>query len=173
MKPLLVAGIGNIFHGDDGFGVAVARELAKSAPHALIDVVDFGIRGLDLAYALTSGCRKALLIDTVQRGGAPGTLYLIEPEVAAPDESDLSPHQVDPASVLRLARIIGGDCAEVMLLGCEPETFGDPDEGLMSLSAAVAAAIAPAAAMASDLLAHWIRDTTPARAGNHPEELVP
>ena len=184
MKPALIAGVGNIFHGDDAFGVHVARRLAEAPVPAGCDVIDFGIRGLDLAYALTGGYRFAVLVDTVQRGEPPGTLYVIEPE-AAPDGSGsgsgidgsedsgrfdlsapISPHEIDPASVLRLARAIGGDCAEVLLVGCEPATFGDLDEGRMGLSDAVEAAVGEAAALAASLVADWLRDNEPAQAGN-------
>lgn len=178
MKPILIAGIGNIFHGDDGFGVCVARRMAQSPLPEEVDVVDFGIRGLDLAYALTGGYRLAVLIDAVQRGEPPGTLYVIEPEVAAtdmtaPDDAGISPHEMDPASVLRLARIIGGDeCASVMLVGCEPETFGNPEDGDRGLSADVAAAVDKAAAMAVALVADWLRDKKLASAHTAHEELI-
>jgi len=100
MKPVLIAGIGNIFHGDDGFGVSVAQHLACSALPADVDVVDFGIRGLDLAFALTGGYRFVVLVDKVQRGEAPGTLYVIEPEAAEVEGgATMSPHDADPASV--------------------------------------------------------------------------
>jgi hydrogenase maturation protease len=166
MNPVLVAGLGNIFHGDDGFGVAVVRYMAAAPRPAGVDVIDFGIRGLDLAYALTGGYRLAILIDTVQRGDAPGTLYLIEPEPADFDadadtdagEVGLSPHQIDPASVLRLTRVLGGACAQVLLIGCEPATFGDAEEGCVGLSVAVAAAVDRAAAMAGELVGEWLRE---------------
>jgi hydrogenase maturation protease len=148
MNPALVAGIGNIFHGDDGFGVAVARHLATLPRRAGIDIVDYGIRGLDLAYALTSGYRLVVLVDTVQRGEPPGTLYLIEPEAASDDDECVSPHQIDPASVLRMTRLLGTESARVLLVGCEPASFGDPDEGVIGLSETVSAAVAAAAAMA-------------------------
>ena len=162
MKPVLIAGIGNIFHGDDGFGVCVAQRMVQAPLPDDVEVVDFGIRGLDLAYALTAGYRLAVLIDTVQRGGPPGTLYLIEPQPAPADTtnpmgSGISPHQMDPANVLRLAQLLGGECAEVMLVGCEPATFGDPEEGAMGLSEEVAAAVDRAAAMATRLAADWLR----------------
>ncbi|MGH7848434.1 MAG: hydrogenase maturation protease, partial [Candidatus Binatia bacterium] len=72
---ILVAGIGNIFLGDDGFGVEVARELAKRKLPESVRVVDFGIRGFDLAYALLDGYDLTILVDAAPRGGLPGTLY--------------------------------------------------------------------------------------------------
>jgi hydrogenase maturation protease len=158
MNPVLVAGIGNTFHGDDGFGVAVARRMAQWSLPDGVDVVDFGIRGLDLAFALTCGYRLAVLIDTVQRGERPGTLYVIEPQCAELDAAGMSPHQIDPASVLRLTRVLGGACAQVMLIGCEPASFGDAEEGCVGLSEPVAAAIDLAATMASELVGEWLRE---------------
>ena len=84
MSGVLVAGIGNIFHGDDGFGVAVAQQLAGRGLPPGVRVVDFGIRGLDLVYALLDGYSAAILIDAVERGDPPGTLSVIEPERPRP-----------------------------------------------------------------------------------------
>ncbi len=118
MTPVLVAGIGNIFHGDDGFGVAVAALLGRRPLPAGVTVKDFGIRGLDLTYALLDGYAAAILVDAAARGEPPGTLYVIEPEVAAagpaPEDLLLSPHELDPARVLRLARALGGECRRVV-----------------------------------------------------------
>jgi hydrogenase maturation protease len=165
MNPVLVAGIGNIFHGDDGFGVAVVQHMAEARPLEGVDVVDFGIRGLDLAFALTGGYRLAVLIDTVQCGDVPGTLYLIEPEPADPLEEGISPHQIDPTQVLRLTRILGGPCAEVLLIGCEPASFGPPDLGRIGLSEEVAAAVESAAKMAIAAIDDWNRNNgSPAEA---------
>jgi hydrogenase maturation protease len=160
MNAVLIAGIGNTFHGDDGFGVAVAQRLAQSRLPDGIDVVDFGIRGLDLAYALTGGYRFAVLVDTVQRGERPGTLYLIEPQLPDTDAQNcaLSPHQIDPASVLHMTRVLGGACARVLLIGCEPASFGDEEEGQVGLSEQVAGAIDEAAAMTTELASQWLRE---------------
>ena len=113
MKPprILIAGIGNIFFGDDAFGVEVVRRLAGRAMPDGVRVVDFGIRGIDLAYALTDGCDVVILVDAVQRGGAPGT--------RVPDRTgsgrrrtcrppSMEPHSLDPWRVLGLARSLGG-----------------------------------------------------------------
>jgi hydrogenase maturation protease len=165
MNPVLVAGIGNIFHGDDGFGVTVARHMAKARSLEGVDVVDFGIRGLDLAFALTGGYRLAVLIDTVQCGDVPGTLYLIEPEPADPLEEGILPHQIDPTQVLQMTRILGGPCAEVLLIGCEPASFGPPDQGRIGLSKEVAAAVDGAAKMVIAAIDDWSRnDASPAQA---------
>ena len=80
-KGILIAGIGNIFHGDDAFGVEVAQRLSQKQLPAGVTVIDFGIRGFDLAFALLDGYETYILVDVVQRGQPPGTLYLIEPEI--------------------------------------------------------------------------------------------
>jgi hydrogenase maturation protease len=158
MSRVLVAGIGNVFKGDDGFGVAVAQELAGRGLPSEVEVVDFGIRGLDLVYALTAGYRAAILIDTVARGERPGTVSVIEPEepepgiTAAPEDLLLSPHAMDPQRVLRLAALLGGKCQRVVLVGCEPLSFGDDEFGAEGLTPPVAAAVAPAADLVESLI---------------------
>ena len=147
MTPILVAGIGNIFLGDDGFGVAVAQRMMRRQLPDGVTVADFGIRGLDLTYALLDGYAAAILIDAAQRGGPPGTLYVIEPETSAAaadmpaQDLLLSPHDLDPESVLRSAAALGGTCRRVILVGCEPMSFGDAEFGAIELSPPVAAAL--------------------------------
>lgn len=165
MGGVLVAGIGNIFDGDDAFGVEVARRLAGRPLPEGVKVVDFGIRGLDLAYALLDGYRAAVLVDAVQHGVPPGTVSVIEPE--PPDEAEeapgFTPHALDPATVLRLVHAFGTPCPRVLVVGCEPLTFGG-EEGIMGLSAPVAAAVGPAADtvenLARDLLEEAPRAAT-------------
>lgn len=136
---LLVAGIGNIFFGDDGFGPEVARAFAEE-PIPDVKVEDFGIRGLHLAYELVSGYDRAFLIDAAPRGGAPGTLYVIEPELsvplAAPDA-----HRMDLENVFAFVRMIGGEPPPITLVGCEPAAA----EEEIGLSGHVRDAIRPAA----------------------------
>lgn len=146
MSGILVAGIGNVFKGDDGFGVEVVARLARREMPEGVKVVDFGIRGIDLTYALMDGYSAAVMVDTMQRGEAPGTVSVIEPEPEPIDEQadmGFSPHDLDPAKVLRLARMMGGDCPRLLVVACEPLTFGGQD-GAMGLSAPVAAAVEPA-----------------------------
>ena len=164
MSAVLVAGIGNVFLGDDGFGVEVVRRLrerlAAGEWAALADglsVADFGIRGIDLCYALLDGVDSAILIDASQRGGAPGTLYVIEPsadDTAGAESGDpyavpvlMSPHEMDPVKVLQTVRMLGGGCEDIVVLGCEPQDFGFEagEAGRMGLSRAVAQAVEPAA----------------------------
>jgi hydrogenase maturation protease len=115
---ILVAGIGNVFLGDDGFGVEVAGRLARSELPAGVVVEDFGIRGMDLAYALAD-YDVAIFVDAVPKGNAPGTLYVIQPEL---DDHDPVPdaHGMDPVQVLALARRLGDQLPRILLVGCEP-----------------------------------------------------
>jgi len=115
-----------------------------------VTVRDFGIRGLDLTYALLDGYAAMILVDTAQRGEPPGTVYVIEPEASAiadpqPEDLLLSPHELDPVRVLRLAATLGGQCRRVVLVACEPASFGDDVWGAMELTQPVAAAIDVAA----------------------------
>ncbi len=146
---ILIAGIGNIFLGDDGFGCEVTARLARRAWPEGVRVVDFGIRGLDLAYALLDGYDAAILIDAAPRGGDPGTVYIIEPdpgelnEQCAPETSLslVDAHAMSPLKVLSLVRSMGGGCDRVLVVGCEPSTLVDLEEGQMALSEPVAAAV--------------------------------
>jgi hydrogenase maturation protease len=138
---ILVAGVGNVFLGDDGFGVALASRLARRELPPGVEVVDFGIRGMDLAYAL-QGYDAVVLLDATPRGEAPGTLYVIEPE---PGDREGSPdaHGMDPVKVLALARALGGTPPRTLVLGCEPGTrmTGDEDEIVAALTEPVLAAL--------------------------------
>jgi hydrogenase maturation protease len=149
---VLVAGIGNVFLGDDGFGVEVVRRMAVRALPAR--VVDFGIRGFDLACALLEPLDLVVLVDAVRRGGAPGTLYLMEVDPATEGRVDLQGHSMDPAQVIRNARAMGGRIqARVLLVGCEPASFGDPETGAMGLSGCVDEAVGRAIEMIEQVVA--------------------
>ena len=143
---VLVAGIGNIFLGDDGFGVEVARRLSAEPLPAGVDVVDFGIRGMDLAYALQRDYDLVIFVDAAPRGHAPGTLTVLEPaepEAGVPMET----HGMDPVRVLRLAAELGRIPPRVLVVACEPATVmtGAPDEDVrVELSEPVRAALGPA-----------------------------
>lgn len=142
LKPrILVAGIGNIFLGDDGFGVEVVQQLAKCTFPSSVRVVDFGIRGFDLAYALQDGYETTILIDAFPHGQEAGTVSVIEPDLNDPDASVVAanfvePHAMNPMNVLRMATAMHGPLKRVLLVGCEPATFGGED-GKMGLSPAV------------------------------------
>jgi hydrogenase maturation protease len=155
VSALLIAGIGNIFKGDDAFGIEVARRLAGRELPPGVDLVDFGIRGIDLTYALLDRYDTAVLVDAISRGGAPGTIYVLEPEPgeAAAEELLLAPHDLDPARVLRMVNAMDGRCRRIVLVGCEPETLGDEIEGRMGLSAPVTAAVDEALQVIEDVVA--------------------
>jgi hydrogenase maturation protease len=140
---ILIAGIGNIFLGDDAFGVEVARRLAARELPAGVRVTDFGIRGYDLAYALLDGYETTILIDACPRGEPAGTLYVIEPDLenlGGPEEGAVEGHSMNPLNVLRLAQSMGGRLQRILLVGCEPGTLG-PEEGQMGLSEPIEAAV--------------------------------
>ena len=151
---VLVAGIGNIFLGDDGFGVEVARRLAERELPSGVDVADIGIRGMDLVYALGDDYDAAIFVDAVPRGQAPGTLYVIEPEIDE-DELSLDTHGMDPVKVLRLARELGPVPPRLRVVGCEPLTrmSGDTTEELVGeLSEPIRAAVEEAVMMVESLV---------------------
>jgi hydrogenase maturation protease len=145
---LLVAGVGNIFFSDDGFGSEVARALAD-APIEGVRIEDFGIAGLHLGYELLAGYERAILIDLVRRGGAPGSLYVIEPDLTAPGPPP-DAHRMDLQNVFAFVRTLGGDPPPIEIVGCEPFDVG---EG-MGLSEPVAAALEPALALVRSRIAH-------------------
>jgi len=158
MNPvrILVAGIGNIFLGDDAFGVEVAqRMLGRPQPEG-VRVVDFGIRGLDLAYALLDDYDTAILVDALPRGESPGTVYLMEPHIpgaAEPISAGLvDAHGMTPLRVLQMVHALGGQPKRVLVVGCEPATLGDELEGAMGLSIPVEAAVGVAISMVESLI---------------------
>jgi hydrogenase maturation protease len=161
-ERILVAGIGNIFLGDDAFGVEVVRRLEVLPASVLVK--DFGIRGFDLAYAIMDGYETVILVDATPRGGKPGTLYVIEPDArelesinAGPDSFEA--HGLNPLKVLALVRAMGGEFNRILVVGCEPESLGDDEDGgRMGLSAAVEAAIPEAVKMIESLIAKLLAE---------------
>ncbi len=142
---ILVAGVGNIFLGDDAFGVEVVKRFAGRELPEGVQVMDFGIRGFDLTYALIDGADVTILVDACPRGGASGDLYIVEPDLDSLDAAEAQPatmdaHSMNPMNVIRAAKAMGGPLKKVLLLGCEPKSFG-PEEGCMGLSEPVAAAV--------------------------------
>lgn len=159
---ILIAGVGNIFLGDDAFGIEVLRHLSRRPPLPGVRLVDFGIRGLDLVYALVEGYDLTILVDATMRGGAPGTLYVLEPELPAEAPGELEAHGMNPAKVLALARAMGAEPGKLLVVGCEP-TPGHPIEDAFlpaGLSEPVARAVGPAAARIEDLVRTWLRERT-------------
>lgn len=156
LPTVLVAGIGNVFLGDDGFGVEVVQRLAGRTFRPGVTIKDFGIRGFDLAFKLVDGADVTILVDATARGGAPGTLYTIEPELPGSGDSDssqsLATHGMDPVKGLEMAQTLSATFGRVILVGCEPETFGPENEGYMGLSVPVAAAVDEAVRMIEELV---------------------
>jgi len=152
---VLVAGIGNIFLGDDGFGVEVAGRLGSRPAPAGVRVEDFGIRGVHLAYELLDGYDALVLVDAVPLGDEPGTLAVIEPDPAEPPEAgdDVAPvvdaHSMSPGVVLGMLAGLGGTVGRILVVGCQPATL---DEGI-GLSPPVAAAVDPAVELCERLVA--------------------
>jgi hydrogenase maturation protease len=156
MKPrILIAGVGNLFCGDDAFGCELARRLAMAPMSPEVHVVDFGICGHDLAFALQTDYLAVILLDVTQRGGDPGTLYVIDLDLenlrAEATGEMMDTHGMHPLRVLRLIQAMGGKLPHIWLVGCEPKTFG-PEEGQMGLSDPVAAALPEAVALVHGLL---------------------
>ena|SRR5690348_13152798 len=146
--PVLVAGLGNIFHGDDGFGVIVVRRLASAGVPENVRIMDIGIRGIDLGFALLDEYELVILIDATARGGAPGTLYTIEIRAGdIPDcvqESMVNSHGLNPERVLALAKSMGARLRKVLLMGCEPGVLDRDQSGYIGLSEIVEASVDPA-----------------------------
>lgn len=164
---LLVAGVGNIFLGDDAFGVEVAKRLAGRPLPGNVGVADFGIRSYDLAYALMDDWELAILVDALPRGGKPGTLYTLEPEVPLASATALSPdpHTMNPAAVLQLVSALGGRLSRILVVGCEPATVEPDPEGKIGLSPPVAAAVDEAVSMIEELISRVHSEATAACKG--------
>lgn len=157
---VLVAGIGNVFLGDDGFGVEVARRLAAATLPPGVRVEDYGIRGYDLAAALARGADHTILVDACPRGEPPGTVFVLEPDLAELDGpaaagGPYDAHDLNPLHVLRLARSLGTEPSSVVVVGCEPATLGPP-EGHMGLSAEVEAAVPEAMRLVESLIERFL-----------------
>jgi hydrogenase maturation protease len=157
-KPgILLACIGNIFHGDDAFGVEAAKVLATKKLPANVRLVDYGIRGFDLAFALVDGYDVTVFVDALQRGEPPGTIYLFEPDLselggAQTNAGMIDTHGLNPLKVLSMAKGMGAEFGKLLVVGCEPETLGG-EHGAMGLSPAVEAAIEPAVERIERLIA--------------------
>jgi hydrogenase maturation protease len=151
-RRVLVAGVGNIFLGDDGFGVAVAQRLSQRALPEGVRAVDFGIRGVHLAYEVLDGYDALVLVDAMPMGREPGTLAMVEPEdVPRPDEEGapaLDAHSMNPGVVLGMLSMFQADVRRIVIVGCEPATL---EEGI-GLSPPVAEAVDAAVELLDDVL---------------------
>ena len=155
---LLIAGVGNIFLGDDGFGVEVASRLAAADLPDWVRVADYGIRGMHLAYDLAGGYSSAILVDATARGGAPGTIYLIEPDVSSRPEAAEADDAALAASPLFNAHgmqpdvvfsMLGAGTRQILVVGCEPASVAYG----IGLSEPAAAAVDEAVGVVLDLVA--------------------
>ena len=167
---MLIACIGNIFLGDDAFGVEVARRLATRQLPDSVRVVDFGICGFDLVYALLDSYDVTILVDATPRGGMPGTLYTIEPDLSALNhleapETVIETHGMNPMRVLGLVKAMGGQFQRLLLVGCEPATLG-PEEGQMGLSEPVQAAVDEAVGLIEALITAILAQDASVVSGN-------
>lgn len=151
---VLVAGIGNIFQGDDAFGVEVIKRLATQKLPDYVTLRDFGIRGFDLAYALMEPWDLVILVDAISRGGSPGTLYVIEPDESLNHSAakEIDTHGMNPTRALDLVRTLGGTPPKMLVVGCEPVELGG-EEGLMDLSPAVTASVEEAVRIVAERIA--------------------
>jgi hydrogenase maturation protease len=152
-RRILIAGIGNIFLGDDAFGVETVQELLRHPLPEGVRAVDFGIRSYDLAYAILDGYDEIILVDATSRKQKPGTVYLIELD---PDEAGevelMNPHSMNPAAVLQMVQSLGGKPpGRFHLVGCEPAVL-ETENGEIGLSPQVRPAVPVAVEMIRSLL---------------------
>jgi hydrogenase maturation protease len=183
MKPMLIAGIGNIFLGDDGFGVEVAGRLGSAGLPDWVRVADYGIAGMHLAYDLAEGYQTTILVDAMARGEAPGTVYVLEvgsgagqvpagdrpgaeqaEDAGQPDGLVMDAHGMQPDVVLRMLSVLGGHPGRVLVVGCEPLTT---EEGI-GLSDPVAAAVDRAVGIVVQLVTDAAPGVQPDAAGRRP-----
>ncbi len=167
---VLVAGIGNIFHGDDAFGVRVAQQLASTNALQHVRIMDVGIRSIDLVFALLDPHDLVILVDAIQRGGSPGTLYTIEIGQDIPDACDegvlVNAHGLDPVRVLALAKSMGAHLDRILLVACEPLVLDSADSGHIGLSGPVEAAVGPALDIIRNLVQDSLTKTAVSRGGS-------
>lgn len=157
-RRILIAGVGNIFFGDDAFGCEVVKRLASEPLPPEVRLEDYGIRGTHLAFELLSGYDGAILLDAVSRGGAPGTLYVIEPDLdgsgAIPDA-----HGMDLGNVFTFIKALDGTPPRVLIVGCEATAQREE----MGLSDDVARAVDAAVPLVREVLEKYFVETrTPA-----------
>jgi hydrogenase maturation protease len=153
----LVAGIGNIFFGDDGFGPEVMRHVPQRLAGQHVQLVDYGIRGMHLAYDLLDGCDALVLVDAIPNSGAPGTVHVFEADhesLAA--AAGLDAHAMDPGAVFASLNALGGTPPYTIVIGCE---IANTDDGI-GLSDAVANAVPDAVRAVEDVLSDLLARTS-------------
>ena len=159
-KRILIAGVGNIFLGDDAFGSEVARRLMQRTLPPEVQVNDYGTCSYDLAYAMMEGYEATILVDATSRGQSPGTVYLIEPDLSELDKLDNAvpdAHSLNPVSVFHMLRTFGCCPKRLYLVGCEPAVL-ESDEGEMGLSESVRAAVPQAIEMIESLMSDLLSE---------------
>lgn len=168
---ILIACIGNIFLGDDAFGVEVAQRLARRTLPAGVQAADYGIRSFDLAMALLGGYDHVIMVDAAPRGGSAGTLYVIEPTLPQITEGTILPepvaietHGMGPERVLKLAAALGGKLPHVLIVGCEPSACVTEESDMMAgLSPPVQAAIDEAIVLIESLVQRLLTEGASAK----------
>jgi hydrogenase maturation protease len=165
LRSILVAGVGNAWLHDDGFGGEVARRLEQRELPPGVAVMDAGTGGLDLAYEVMRGYDGLVILDVSKQGGEPGTLYVMEPEErevegGIEDGTTINPHGMDPQTVLRFVKAIGAWPGRVVVIACEP---AEVDEMGWGLSEPVGEAVDRAVELVLDTLAE-LRSAVPLQA---------
>ena len=159
-KRILVAGVGNIFLGDDAFGSEVASRLMQRALPPEVQVNDYGTCSYDLAYAMMESYEATILVDATSQGQSPGTVYLIEPDVNEVEKMDSAVadgHSMNPVNVLQMVRSLGHRPGRLYLVGCEPAALGN-DDGVIGLSESVQAAVPRAIEMIESLISDLLSE---------------
>lgn len=150
---ILIAGIGNIFLGDDAFGVEVVKKMRQRPLPENVNVIDFGVRSYDLAYALMQEWDLVILVDAICRGAEPGTLFTIRPEHPRDEVTvSIDAHAMNPVAALRLVKTLGGRVSPLLVVGCEPATLEPNPDGNFVLSEQVNAAVDQAIATVEQLI---------------------
>ena len=167
-RRILVAGVGNVFHGDDAFGVVVAERLLKRPMRDFVTVADFGIRSYDLAFAISDGYDAVILVDATTRGREPGTVYLLTPQLDAvtAGRSVSAGHSLNPEAVLSMLETLGGFDGELYVVGCEPVTLQSLD-GRIGLSPIVEAAVPTAIELIDEVIESVLRGEDAAKVAAH------
>lgn len=146
---VLVAAFGNELRGDDGFGIAVLRQLESSRPpQDRVRLLEVGTAGIRLAQELLTPCDRLIVVDAMSRGGKPGTVYVLKVD-EVPLARDVDMHLAVPSQALSVARALGALPPDTFIVGCEPE---DADELTMELSVPVRAAVGVAATRVNELI---------------------
>jgi hydrogenase maturation protease len=167
-RTILVAGIGNIFLGDDGFGVEVACQLAERSLPDGVAVADIGIRALHLAFQLLDKPDLLLVVDTVDRGERAGTLFVIEPRIGVPTDEMADAHSMTLETVIASLRGLGGEVPPILLIGCQPEFIGER----MGLSPVVQRAVPRAVALVESTIVRTIEGRPSSAAKDAAEETM-